>query len=92
MESRGTIPIWKRGDKKLRENYRGVTLTSMGYKVYANILNKKLVKELDEKEGWSRTQAGFRKGRETIENVKILKHGGKENKGKKEGMGLFYRS
>lgn len=67
------VPIWKRGDKKLRENYRGVTLTSTGYKVYANILNKKLVKELDEKEGWSRTQAGFRKGRGTIENVKILK-------------------
>lgn len=45
------VPIWKRGDKKLRENYRGVTLTSTGYKVYANILNKTLVKELDEKEG-----------------------------------------
>lgn len=74
MESRGGSPEWKRGDKKLRENYRGVTLTSRGYKVYANILNKKLVKELDEKEGWSRTQAGFRKGRGTIENVKILKH------------------
>ncbi|XP_018405647.1 PREDICTED: golgin subfamily A member 6-like protein 6 [Cyphomyrmex costatus] len=45
------VPIWKRGDKKETGNYRGVTLTSTGYKVYANILNKRLVKELEEKGG-----------------------------------------
>lgn len=49
-------------------------MTSTGYKVYANILNKEIIRELDAKNGWSRTQAGFRKGRRIIENVKILKH------------------
>ena len=56
------VPIWKRGDKKETGNYRGVTLTSTGYKMYANILNKRLVKELDEKRGWCRSQSGFRIG------------------------------
>lgn len=48
-----------------------MTLTSTAYKIYANILNKRIRKELDEKGGWSRSQAWFKKGRGTIENVKI---------------------
>lgn len=68
------VPIWKRGERREPGNYRGVTMTSTGYKIYANILNRRLVKEMDEQEGWCRTQAGFRKGRGTVENVKILKH------------------
>lgn len=59
------IPIWKKEDKKRPGNYRGVTLTGTGYKIYASILNRKIVRELDEKGGWSRSQAGFRKGRGT---------------------------
>ena len=47
-------------------------LTSTGYKIYANILNKKIVKDLDERNGWSRTQAGFRRGRGMVENIKIM--------------------
>ncbi|XP_018406521.1 PREDICTED: uncharacterized protein LOC108782692 [Cyphomyrmex costatus] len=43
------VPIWKRGDKNVTENYRGVTLTSTAYKIYANILNRRVRKELDEK-------------------------------------------
>lgn len=68
------VPIWKRGERREPGNYRGVTMTSTGYKIYANILNKRIVKEMDMKEGWSRSQAGFRKGRGTVENVKILKY------------------
>ena len=68
------MPIWKRGDRNVVENYRGVTLTSTAYKIYANIVNERIIKELDENEGWSRSQAGFRRGRGTIENVKVLKH------------------
>ena len=84
------VPIWKKGDKNVVGNYRGVTLTSTAYKIYANILNKKLVKELDEKGGWGRTQAGFRKGRGTIENIKILKHlVGRRLKEKKKVWAFF---
>jgi len=56
------VPIWKKGNKDIVGNYRGVMLTSTGYKVYANILNKKIVKDLDERNGWSRTQAGLGEG------------------------------
>ena len=84
------VPIWKRGDRKETANHRGVTLTSTGYKMYANILNKRLVKDLDEKGGWSRSQAGFRKGRGTVENIKILKHViGKGMKKKERVYALF---
>ena len=68
------VPIWKRGEKKDVKNYRGVTLMCTSYKIYTNILNKRIVEELDDKNGWGRSQAGFRKGRSTIENIKILKY------------------
>jgi len=79
------VPIWKRGDRNVVENYRGVTLTSTAYKIYANIVNERIIKELDENEGWSRSQAGFRRGRGTIENVKVLKYlvGKRIGRGKK---------
>ncbi|XP_018343269.1 PREDICTED: uncharacterized protein LOC108749206 [Trachymyrmex septentrionalis] len=84
------VVVPKKGDKNVVGNYRGVTLTSTAYKIYANILNKKLVKELDEKGGWGRTQAGFRKGRGTIENIKILKHlVGRRLKEKKKVWAFF---
>lgn len=79
------VPIWKRGERNVVSNYRGVTLTSTAYKIYASILNKEIVKDLDEKEGWGRTQAGFRKNRGTIGNIRILKHiiGRRISKGEK---------
>jgi len=84
------VPIWKRGERRETGNYREVTMTSTGYKVYANILNRKLVEELDAKGGWSRTQAGFRKGRGTVENVKILKYVvGRKLKQKKKVWAFF---
>jgi len=67
-----------------------VTLTSTGYKIYANILNKRIVKELDEKGGWCRSQADFRKGRGTVEIIKILKHiMGERMKRKEKVYALF---
>ena len=84
------VPIWKRGDRKETGNCRGVTLTSTGYKIYANILNKRLVKDIDEKGGWCRSQAGFRKGKGTVENIKILKYMiGKGMKKKEKVYALF---
>ena len=46
----GTIkPIHKKGDKKEVGNYRGITLMDTGYKIYAEIVRKRLEKELTEK-------------------------------------------
>ncbi|XP_025837669.1 uncharacterized protein LOC112906852 [Agrilus planipennis] len=38
-------PIFKKGDRHKPENYRGITLMNTGYKIYAEILRKRLEKE-----------------------------------------------
>lgn len=67
-------PIYKKGDKKKAENYRGITLMDTGYKIYTEIIRRKLSKNLEEKKGLSETQLGFRKERGTIDAVYILKN------------------
>ena len=56
------------------KNYRGVTLSTTGYKVYAGILYERIVKDGEEKGVCSETQAEFRKGRGILDNTSILKH------------------
>ena len=66
-------PIHKKGDKKEVENYRGITLMDTGYKIYAEIVRKRLEKELEEKKVLDPTQMGFREGKETAEAIYVLK-------------------
>ena len=42
------------------ENYRGITLMDIEYKIYTKILRQRLVKELEEKECLADTQTGYR--------------------------------
>ena len=67
-------PIWKRGDMEGINNYSGVTLSVTGYEVYAGILKERIVKGGKEKGVRSKTQAGFRTERGTLDNISILKH------------------
>ena len=70
----GTIkPIHKKGDRKEVCNYRGITLTDRGYKIYAEIVRKRLEKELVEKEVLGDTQMGYREGKGTAEAIYVLK-------------------
>lgn len=68
------MPLYKRGDKEKVENYRGITLLYTAYKIYAEILRKKLKKEIELKGMLPEGQAGFRKGKSTIDNIFILNH------------------
>lgn len=68
------MPLHKRGDKEKLENYRGITLLCTAYKIYAEILRKRLEKEIELKGMLPEGQAGFRKGRSTIDNIFILNH------------------
>jgi len=52
-------------------NDTGITLLCTAYKIYA-ILAKRLREEIEEKGSLPETQAGFRKGRGTMDNVRIL--------------------
>lgn len=67
-------PIHKKEDKNKVENYRGITLLCTIYKLYASILAERLGKEVEDKNILPETQAGFRKGRSTMDNIYILNH------------------
>jgi hypothetical protein len=67
-------PIYKKGEKDTASNYRGITLLNTAYKVYAMIVEERLMKEINERGALPDGQAGFRKGRGTMDNVYILNH------------------
>jgi hypothetical protein len=77
-------PTYKKGEKNKVENYRGITLLNTGYKMYALILSERTKREIEEKD----SQAGFRKGRDTLDNVYILDHLTK-NELKKNGGRMY---
>ena len=79
------VPLYKRGDKEKAENYRGISLLCSAYKVYAEILRNRLEEVIEAKGMLPESQAGFRKGRSTMDNIFILNHIVQREKGKKRG-------
>lgn len=67
-------PIFKKGDVSKVENYRGISLLCMAYKIYAEIVRRRLETETERKELLMESQCGFRRGRGTIDNVFVLNH------------------
>ncbi|KMQ94021.1 acetylcholine receptor subunit alpha-like 2 protein [Lasius niger] len=65
-------PICKKGEKSDVKNYKEVILMDTAYKIYVNILNERLKKEMEKKleEG----QFGFRAGRCTIDAIYTLNY------------------
>lgn len=68
------VPIFKKGDQEKEENYRGISLLSTAYKVYAEILRNRLEREVDRLNLLPEIQGGFRRERGTMDNIFILKH------------------
>ena len=67
------IAIYKnKGSKADPEMYRGITLNSCFSKVFSAILNKRLNGYADHVELISKSQAGFRQGHSTIDNIFVL--------------------
>ena len=67
------LPIYKnKGSIKLSENYRPITLLSCLGKLFTSILNNRLNKFVEHYEIISHSQAGFRKGLSTTDNLFIL--------------------
>src|SRR3978361_562280 len=65
------IPLYKKGDHKNCNNYRGVTLLSIVSKVYERILEGRLRKTLNRQ--LEESQRGFGKGRSTRDHIFTLK-------------------
>ncbi|XP_055386749.1 uncharacterized protein LOC129615538 [Condylostylus longicornis] len=64
------IPIHKKGDKKICNNYRGISLLNTGYKVFTNVLYDKI--NLFAEEILGDYQCGFRQNRSTTDQCFIL--------------------
>ena len=72
-------PLYKKGDRLLCENYRGICLLNTAYKVFARILYNKLTPYANAVVG--EYQCGFRRDRSTSDqmfNVRLILQQGKE--------------
>lgn len=65
------VPIVKKGERKEMEDYRGVTLMPMIYKIYTIVLVERLRKEVEEKGIVPKNQMGFR-------NMQLERKAGKD--------------
>ena len=63
-------PIYKNGDRLKCTNYRPITLLNIVYKIFAILLNKRLIQIIQKKLG--EYQMGFRENRSTKDNIFIV--------------------
>ena len=64
------VPVNKKGEGKVVEELRGVTITL--YKIYTSILAERLLKEMESKKILNKGQTGFKKELGTIDNIYTL--------------------
>lgn len=64
-----TIPVFKKGDKRNPENYRGITLLNSTMKLFTKILTDIIQKYTNTSE----EQQGFRKNRSTLDAIYIIR-------------------
>ena len=63
------VPIFKKGDRTNRENYRPVSLTSVPCKIMESIIKQSLVKHLEANKLLCEEQHGFQRGRSCLTNL-----------------------
>ena len=64
------VPIHKKGNADLPDNYRGVSMLSIISECYTSILNKRLYAWLEDK--IAEEQAGFRQNYSTVDHIFVL--------------------
>ena len=67
-------PIFKKGDPSDTSNYRPIAVSSPILRLYANVLNARLLDFTEERQLRSQTQAGFRPSLSTLHPVFVLQH------------------
>jgi hypothetical protein len=72
-------------ERHIRHLNRGIPLLNTGYKLYASVLSERMKREIEEKGVLPDSQAGFRGGRGTVDNVYILDHLARNELRKKGG-------
>ena len=66
------IPLFKKGDRRDANNYRGISLLNTLGKIFTSILNRRLCKWSESTNVLSDCQAGFRKNHSTVDNIFVL--------------------
>jgi len=66
------VPVYKSGATDDPSNYRGISLINVMYKIFSNIVYNRLCKWADLNNKIAESQAGFRKGYSTIDNLFTL--------------------
>jgi len=64
------VPIFKKGDRRVCSNYRGITLLSLPGKVYFRVLERRLRPIVEPQ--LQEDQCGFRPGRGTVDQLFTL--------------------
>ena len=67
-------PVFKKGDPLCTDNYRPIAVTEPIMRLYASILNARLVKFTEDNDLRSHTQLGFRPELSTLHGVFALQH------------------
>ena len=66
------VPLYKKGDKKCVDNYRGITLLSCLSKLFTSVLNGRIEKFCEKKKSILDAQFGFRKCQSTVDAMFAL--------------------
>ena len=64
-------PVYKKGNRLHWNNYRPITLLNIAYKIFAILLNKRLMENIENK--LEDNQTGFRPNRSTIDNIFLVR-------------------
>ena len=64
------VPLFKKGDRRVCSNYRGITLLSLPGKVYAGVLERRIRPMVEPR--IQEEQCGFRPGRGTLDQLYTL--------------------
>jgi hypothetical protein len=63
------VPIYKKGNPNIPDNYRGISIVSVVCKCYTSILNRRLYNWLEVHDKIAENQAGFRKDYSTSDQI-----------------------
>ena len=66
------VPVYKKRETSDPNNYRGISLLSCISKLLSKILNNRITKWAEESGKMSDIQAGFRKGKSTVDHIFVL--------------------
>ena len=64
-------PVYKKGDRLKWNNYRPITLLNIAYRIFAILLNKRLIENIQNK--LEDNQIGFHSNWSTTDNISIIR-------------------